>query len=314
MRLHLPPRLALATSLLLTSSLSDVADAQRLDTKLEFQKRSVELIYGATRFGKHSLDELAPGGEWRLGSNNASTIVVGAPLVSGTTVVPPGSYRAKIHRGNSDDFSLMIEGAGYELSSNTSLYLPGTYADEKKSADKLDVRFSKAKDQPHHGRAGVLTVHFGPHSIAIPATLAGSTPVKLKGFEVDAFAIPCETLEARAGRSDATVVASIRKKGRPAKDAPAAFNLLISDDEAVLLPVQIAPTDSYGFGDVTPPPPAWTFRGAVEWSDSQEEFDVCKIEAMEITKEKKLRFILTCGARTATVTIDLPIKARRNAG
>ena len=313
MRIHSSLRVAAATCIVV-AAVSPPVHAQRITAKLEHQKRSVALEVGSTRFGKHTLDELKPGGEWRLGSNDASTLTVGAPLVAGTTVVPPGSYRVKLYRGHQDDFSLMIEGAGYELSSSTSLYLPGTYADEKKTADKLDVKFVKAKEKAAHGRASRLRVHFGPHSVEVPVTLAGTSSVKLKGFTVDAFAVPCDVVEARSARGEATPIASFAKKGRPAKDAPAAFSLLVSDDEAILLPAQVAPTDSYGFGHVVPPPEDWTFRAPLEWQDAQSETDTVELQTVELTKEKRLRVVVNCGGRTGEALLTPPTKPRRGAG
>lgn len=125
MHCRTPRRVAWATAILTLSSPS-AAEAQRLKARLEHDGRAVELECGATRYGNHSLDELQPGSEWRLGSNTASTLRVEAPLVSGTTVVPTGSYRVKLRRDGDLEFELTIEGAGYELEGGDALYVGGT--------------------------------------------------------------------------------------------------------------------------------------------------------------------------------------------
>ncbi len=309
-------RVVWSTAILTLTSLT-AAEAQRLKARLEHDGRAVELECGATRYGSHSLDELQPGTEWRLGSNTASTLLVETPLVSGETVVPTGSYRVKLRRDGDLQFELTIEGAGYELEGGDALYVGGAYAEHEKAAEKLDVRFvdrEPAQDEDDALRAGSLEIRFGPHSVTIPAALAPTASVKASGFRVDSFGIPARVLEARRDRGVPTVVAAVRKKGRPPKGAPDAYNLLVSDDEAILLPAQVAPASSYGFAPVVPPADEWTFRGTVEWADAQEEAPRSEVTKVEVTKEKRLRFTLRCGAKEGVVEIDAPVRPRRGAG
>ena len=50
--------------------------AQRAKARCEWQDREVVLEYGAARLGKHSLEELPVGQEWRLGMNEASVLTL----------------------------------------------------------------------------------------------------------------------------------------------------------------------------------------------------------------------------------------------
>jgi len=302
-----PPPLRCLFALALLASL---APAQREKPKLDFQGREAVLEYGPVRLGKHSLDELKPGNSWRLGRNTASTFSATCPVFGGADdVVAPGSYRVSLVRDGEKKFSLHMDGSGDAvLSRGAAVAFPGDLTAGQKPAEQLEIDWvpdGQKKDEA--AKAAKLRIRFGEWHVLVPMWIPGTKPMKAPGWNVDAFLIPEATLEARYSRGRATPVLTFRKPGKPKGDDPAGWNLLVSKTEARFVPWMEAPTDSFGFGAVQPPPEAKMRKGSVVWQDASEKKAHLEVSKLERVKEGDFQITLAFGAHVGTVRVPDPL-------
>lgn len=296
-------------------ALAIAAPAQR--ARASFTLRDLESVieYGVPRLRKHSLDELASGVEWRLGSNAPTTWSTGMPILAGDDVVPPGHFRIKLKR-EGEGFRLRVEGTGVAGGGKaTSSWLPGELG-EADEIDRLDLRFddlrqSETKDDPNP--VGCLALRFGSHRLRVPFTvIAPSTPRKVPGGVVYGFAMPAAVVAARLQGDQPTAIAAFHRR-RPGKDEPSFFNLVIDRQRACLLPAAVAPAGADGFGPVQPLAAAWSSEGELTWGSESSgggtppPVPFLKLLAVEMAK-KQLRVQFACGDRLGTVNIALPEK------
>ena len=295
------PFLVAVTALIATSPAAQAQGEARID----HQKRAAFFTYGVPRVGKHTLDELQVGNTWRMGANSISTITLEAPLITADTIVPPGVYRVNIARPSSEKFELTIEGSGrYMAAGGDDVKVPVALETSKKPNDKLEIALLPAKDQPDPElRAFTFQLQFGAPIVTATMSIAGTQPLKAKGFAVDAYKLPAEWLGDRLLLAKHTPVASLVRSGKVPDGVPARLNLLVSDTEAVLMPAGVAPTENRGFGVIPSPDRKWTFKGKAEWTAAQKPSEHFRVDTCEIDKDGLLKMVAVCGDKQASIQV-----------
>ncbi|MHC4812540.1 MAG: hypothetical protein ACYTFN_05550 [Planctomycetota bacterium] len=327
---HAVPLLVPATAVLVTALLAPNIAAQRDNVDLAWLKRKVVVSYGAVSVGKHGLHELPVGGTWRMGQNLASTLFTELPLLSGTTVVAPGGYRVNITRNGDQDLRWNIDGAGQALGESGNIQFAGDMSELKKKNKKLQLTWvnatarkkedseskekekdkdkgktkAKGKGKSKAVRECALQVDFGVIRVSCPVTVVGATTHKVKGFTALGFSYPADVLQERLKAGKGTPVLSLTPK-KPKKDMPRGYNLVITRDQASLVPFMAAPTTSFGFGAVVPPSSDWTTQGKIEWEADQTEAAHLKVVTLKLQK-KNVLVELVVGDQRATVNVALP--------
>jgi hypothetical protein len=292
-------------------ALSGGARAQKLETRFEWQKRVACFTYGVPRVGKHTLDDLKVGTSWRMGANDITTLAVDAPLLVGDGFVPPGVYRVNVGRPASDSFNLAIEGAATRTAGGTeNVVVPATLANAPKANDKLEITFTPAKEQNDAElRLLTLSVQFGIPRLTVPMTIVGTQSFKTKNFTVDAFKLPEKWVLAQLRLKNPAPVALLVRVDKPGAGIPERLNLLLSENEATLVPTMRAPTESYGFGAIPKLDPDWILKGSVTWSDAAKEADHFRVDSVSIDARHVLHVTAVCGARQAAIAVPtLPVK------
>jgi hypothetical protein len=305
------PRLAGMLCLCVATTAARPALAQRVEAKTTWQKHDVVIEYGPVRVGKHTLGDFAPGTQWRMGNNTASVFRTESPLLSGDAILLPGSYRVSISRREGDVFTLDSIGGSFGLGGVNDTVFHGTLS-EAKANDKLALEWQpdpSAKDAGPN-KAMAVRVQFGPSVLTVPMLLLGGRSAEVPGFGVEFFSAPVDVFERRSEADRLTPIASFAAKGSRDKKTPAAFNLLLGKTAARLQPQGVAPTDSYGFGEVQLPDAAFTRKGTVKWSDAPESSkpaEVLSLDKLERTKDKHLHLIVACGKHIADVDVADPL-------
>lgn len=276
--------------------------AQRESAKLEFQKRSTAIAYGAVRVGKHSLDSLEIGGTWRLGNNEASTWRLDMPIVASGVVLPPGEYRVNLIREAADRLALNLVGTRHALGADRDLRVPGALSTNGKPSENLAIRLASAT-KPKKGAVQLdaqLAVDFGSsHWQAELALLSGEQNTKLgRGWTLEIFAVPGDLVTARGATPLA--VGALRKKSADDK-APQAWNLILAGDEARLVPWMTAPTEQFGFAEPTAPDPEWIRRGTIETPATKAEDG----KAATTSEQAPPLRLVTAAAKDGNFLIDL---------
>lgn len=298
------PRLVVVTSLV-AASLTGVAQAQRQEARFEWQKHEATFSYGAPRVAKHSIDELKVGDSWRMGSNDATTLTLDAPLLAGESVVPPGAYRVNLGHPSAEQFNLQINGSGSQVDEGRDdIVIAGKRHDASKANEKLELRLSPEKEQPDNElRRLSFVVQFGIPEVEIPITIVGTQSRKAKGFTLDAFKIPEKLLNERLAAKKHTPVAALVRADKGSKEVPERMNLLLAEKEVILQPTMKAPTDSYGFGEIPKLDAAWILHGTVVWSEASEPADHFRVDAVDVDKSNVLHVTATCRGRRAEITV-----------
>jgi hypothetical protein len=286
-------------------SLTSAAEAQRAEARYEWQHREIVLEYGVARLGKHSLDELPVGGEWRLGNNTASTLSTAMPVLAGDAIVPPGAYRVKLVRSAEQAFAITVEGADQ---GKAGLNLAGDFKSMGKPKDQLAITWSpsEAKADEKQNRAASLIVQFGTYQLTVPALLIGTHGTKVRGWDIDAFTFPAAEVEKRLDGGRAIPVAAFRRSGKHDRKEPDSFNLFVSKSSATLVPAMVAPTESFGFGEIAPPDAAWTRAGTVTWDKAEGNQTYLEIAGVELSKTRDFTCTIKVGGRSGKVTVKDP--------
>ena len=282
--------------------------AQRGKPVFEWQSRSTVIDYGVVPARNHPLDELTPGTTWRLGMNDATTWRLELPLVAGDTVLPPGSYRVGLLREDQQHFALVLAGSGAALGGGQpELRVAGELAQKSPAADKLaiDWRVPTKADKGQPNQAIELAIAFGDHQWTGKLLALGGKPAgKVGGYQLEVFSVPPELLAARDKKP--VPVAALLKKAAGRK-APEGWNVVLAKDEARLIPWLVAPTDSYGFGNVAPPDPAWTTTGKVEEKDAVAAQSPPVLELREAALRKnEFALQLAFGSKQLAITLPEP--------
>lgn len=282
------------------------ARAQRPEAKFEWQKREAIVEYGVPRVGKHSIDELESDRPWRMGSGNASLLKTQAPLIVADGVIAPGVYRVQIARPGSEKFELLVEGAGSAVEAGgDDVHVPATMAQAKAPNEKLEIALAPVKEQPDpEQRALALRVQYGAPQLTVPMTIVGTQPMKVKGFaSLDVFKLPEAWLSKRLDLKKHTPVATLVRSDKVGNGESDRLNLMLGEDDVVLLPAMLPPTENFGFGAIPKPDGLWTFRGKVTWSESKTPAPLFHVESAEVEKDGTLHVVASLGARSADIRV-----------
>ena len=304
------PRFVVVT-FAVAASLTGAAQAQRQEAHAEWQKHEVIFSYGAPRVAKHSIDELKVGDSWRIGSGDATTLTLDAPLLTADSVVPPGAYRVNLGRPSAEQFNLQINGPGSHVDEGRDdIVVAGKRHDASKANDKLELRLTPEKEQPDAElRRLSLVVQFGILQVEIPLTIVGTQSTKAKGLTLEAFKIPEKTLNERLAARKHTPVAALGRADKGSKDVPERMNLLLAEKVVILQPTMKAPTESFGFGAIPKLDAAWILHGTVVWSEATEPADHFRVDAVDVDKGSVLHVTATCRGRRAEITVPtMPTK------
>jgi hypothetical protein len=314
------------------------ATAQREVAELKWARHAAAVEYGAVRVGDHGLDALPVGGTWRMGQNLASVLRTEVPLLprGDGPAIPPGSYRVAVERRGESELGLVCYGAGVPLGGSAAdARLTGSLG-EGPETKKLEIawRFvdaeGKATKPEEPMQSSSLEIAFGGPRLVVAVDVVAASTEKLRGgFLLDLFSWPVERFDAQLERGG-IVVARLRR-AKPGKDEPAAWNLVVDEQAAKLVPEMVAPTDSFGFGPVVPPAEEHTIEGEVVWrggpgpvtgekgdddggeagDDAASEGEQPPLTASSIEAGKDgLTVELAVGSRALTVEIELPGRRR----
>ena len=288
------------------------AQAQRPTASFEWQKHEAGVTYGVPRVGKHTLDELEVGDSWRMGAFNASNLVTTAPLIVGDSVVAPGAFRVKVGRPGAEKFELLIEGAGTAVEAGgDDVHAPATMTQAKTPNEKLEISLAPVKEQPDPElRALALLIQYGAPQLTVPMTIVGTQPMKVKGFAaLDVFKLPEPWLSKRLDLKKHTPVATLVRSGKVGNGESDRLNLMLGEDDVVLIPALLAPTENNGFGAIPKPDGLWTFQGKVTWSASKKPSPLFHVESAEVEKDGTLHMVASLGERSADIRVaSAPVK------
>lgn len=321
------PRVATLAALVACCACSPMLTAQRTDVDFKWKKSQIVVSFNPVSFGKHSLEELPVGREWRMGMNTASTLSTDVPLVGATGVVAPGSYRVSIRRTSEREFGLQVASA--ELAtSGSQAWFPTTLEDAKK-VDKLELQWQKGTTKKSnasakkskanggdteaapvdpvdgkHAQRATLRLSFGPYRLDMGIAMVGAKSAKVRGFKSDAFEWPAKLFQDQVTKGHVVPILTLRTKGS-SKSPGTAFNLLIDDKKAEIYPAMIAPTGSFGFAGVNGFDAADILRGTIQWSDSKTEQPFLQVSGIDV-KNKQLKLTVAVGKRVASITVPVP--------
>jgi hypothetical protein len=283
--------------------------AQREEAEVEWQKRHARISYGVVGVGRHKLDALQIGGDWRMGRNEASTLESEMALIVGDQIVVPGSYRAKVGRQGEREFSLQIDGgaAGEAPSSTSPVHAKAELVKPDKPSKTLEIGFKADGKSNGTVQPAKVAITFGDNRVVADLSLVGTKSQKAGGFTVDAFLLPADLVEKRVADGKATPVLALKKETGKKKPQFHVWNLVVSKDSAELWPAPTAPTESYGFGDVKALDATTMVKAtSVAWADATDAKPALEITKVEGGKGKGLTLVLHAGKRTCTIAIPEP--------
>ncbi len=224
--------------------------AQRPTPTFEWQKRAATIEFGAVPVGKHALAELPVGETWRLGNNEASVLRLALPLLAGDSMLAPGSYRVQLQRTGETTAALLVNGSDLGLLATGDGRIDGVLGKAAKPTKKLDIQW-RAQGAAKDGNQPVqIVVQFGPDEWIGDALLLGHKPIMAAGWKGALFAVPATRLAAGLPTPVATWS---RGDDR--------WNLVVSKGDVKLVPCMAAPTEQFGFGEVTGPDAARVLAG-----------------------------------------------------
>jgi hypothetical protein len=298
-----------SASTLLALLLAPITLAQREEAEVEWQKRRAKIEYGVVGVGRHKLDELQVGTDWRMGRNEASVLRTEMALLLGDRVVVPGSYRVKVARQGPEDFALQLDGGSLGEAPQGS---PGPVhaKAELKKPDKpskvLEVTF-KADGKSTNGiQQAKVTIVYGENQIVAPVSLVGTKSQKAGGWTVDGFTLPAELVEKRVAEKPIPV-AAFKKESGEKKNPFHVWNLVVGKESAELWPAPAAPTDSFGFGEVKGLEGSMMVKAtSVKWEESKDSKPFLEVTKVEMAKGKGATIVIAVGRQTCTITVPEP--------
>lgn len=266
----------------------------------EWQRKTTTIAYNPVPVGKHGLDELKVGDSWRLGMNEASTWTLERPIMD-KRMLPAGAFRIALRRHAEDKLTLVLIGSGLALGGGDDLEVEGRLQDLPKPISKLDIAFSvPPTERSKSANQGVnLDVGFGNKRWHAQVTLLGAKSEKAGAWTLEVVS-PSAQLASAEGKP-AAIGLLTRKGGK----GPTAWNLVLADEEARLVPVMAAPTANFGFGEPTPPDPAWTTTGKVTSADRDDLAKAIEFESFT-AKDGEFTIVLSALKRRLTVTLPEP--------
>jgi len=279
--------------------------AQRPEPAFEYQKRTTSIAYGQVPLGKHSLDEMTVGTDWRMGNNEASTWSLQMPIVVGDAVLAPGQYRISLVRSDQTHCALVAHGSHLALGKGSDVQVTGELGKAARPAKKLVVEWEKGPGSAAANQPAQIVVQYGDNEWKGPLTLVGGKNAALPGWKVTVFTLPAAAVEAR-DRTPVPVAVFSRGKDKAAEN----WNLVLGKDDARLVPWMVAPTDSYGFGETKAPEPAAIVTGKVEAQDAEHAVELLELKDSSLQKGE-FALQLAAGKQTLKVTVPEPkAKAR----
>lgn len=295
-----------ASVLLCVVSVTSGLCAQRGDAALEWQKRNTSIDYGAVPVGKHGIDELQAGQQWRLGMNEATTWSTEMPLLIGDRVVPPGRYRLNFTKRELPACEVQLQGSGHALAGKGDVTFNGKLGELKKATKALELSWDADRKQKVNLPA-TLKIDFGASEWRGDAVLLGSKEQKLGKGKLVTYSVPAKLVAGRAAQP-VPIATFERAKGKN----PERWNLLLVGDEPRLVPWVDVPSSNRGFDEIPAPPDASIVRGKlqVEKVDDAAGPADDAVTACASAKAGKDGFELTftTGAEKLTVTIAEPGK------
>jgi hypothetical protein len=283
--------------------------AQREEADVEWQKRRAKISYGVVNVGRHKLDDLAIGSDWRMGRNEASTLETDMAILIGDQVVVPGSYRLKVARPGAEEFALQIDGGSVGESPKgepAAVYAKAETAKPDKATKALDITFKTNGKATAGLQPAKVTVTFGENRIAAELSLVGTKSQKSGGYTLDAFLLPADVLEKRLAENKPTPLLSIKKETGKKRRPFHVWNLVVDKDGAELWPAPTAPTEQFGFGPVKPLEGSQMVKAtSVAWEeakDAKPSLELTKFEA----KGKVLTIVAAVGKQSVTITLPEP--------
>lgn len=141
-----PKKLVLCAAVICALAVVAVAQGNRGRAEATIKGKMVSIDYGRPPLGSHSIAELAVGGVWRAGMNEATRIQTAADLTVGGTAVKAGTYTLWIKRTGDASWTLAFhpktEGANgrplWGAPSQTSGFIAETPLKHEKAKDSVD--------------------------------------------------------------------------------------------------------------------------------------------------------------------------------
>ncbi|MBK8098708.1 MAG: hypothetical protein IPK26_16470 [Planctomycetes bacterium] len=264
----------------------------------EWQRKTTTIAYNPVPVGKHGLDDLKVGDSWRLGMNEASTWTLQRPIMD-KRMLPAGAFRVALRRHAEDQLTLVLIGSGLALGGGEDLEVEGRLQDLPKPNSKLDIAFSvpPAERSKTDSQGVNLDVAFGKKRWHSQVILLGA-----KAEKVGSWTLEVVTASGQLARTQGkpAAIGLLTKKGGK---GPEAWNLVLAGDEARLVPVMAAPTANFGFGEPTPPDPAWTTAGKAVAADRNEPAKTIELESFTA---KNGEFTIVVSALKERLTLTLP--------
>lgn len=289
-----PLPVAIALSLLATA-----LPAQRGKPTLDWQKRTTSIDYGAVPLGKHGLDELKVGDQWRLGMGDATRWSLQMPALLGDKVVPPGEYRLRLQRLDEKKCAVVVQGS-HLVVGGEDLRIDGELGKTNKPSKKLAIDFDKGASKDKVTLPVQLKVQFGETEWKGALALVGSKTSKVGGYQLTVFALPAAAV---AARDKAPAPVAVLSKGDDN------WNVMLGAGEAKLVPWLVIPADN--FAELKGPDADAEVVGKVEAADAQVDKEVEFVELRSAALQKgELVLQLAAGKQTFAVTLPEP-KAKK---
>src|SRR5690606_6732183 len=106
--------------------------------------------HGQPLWGKHTLESLPVGQQWRLGNESATCWRTAVPLIQGDVLIAPGAYRVALSRRGEQSFTVDFASAAMAFGGNgtpgfAAKLVPGKHEVEKRLT--LELRRTDGKGQ-----------------------------------------------------------------------------------------------------------------------------------------------------------------------
>jgi hypothetical protein len=130
--------------------------ADRGNSKLSISGGNVAVEYGRPAIRGRSIEALPVGTEWRMGSNNATTLTTDVNLKFGDKVVQKGTYVLKAKRADENNWVLLIQ---TEDQASTTI-VPLAFAKAEPAVELLTIDLKK------NGNGGKFFLKWGVFTLS----------------------------------------------------------------------------------------------------------------------------------------------------